>query len=116
AESWIEAVSARDGLTRGQVRLISTAEQATSSDHHLEAPWLKQRTLTELLKSTPAAWSEKFRYSSAARSAQLTTAQLAGVRKFNASADTYADLLVDPTTARAEGAAAVARAASFKWR
>ena len=32
------------------------------------------------------------------------------------SNDTYADLLVDPTNARAEGSAAVARAASAKWR
>jgi hypothetical protein len=116
AESWIQAVSARDGLTHGQVRLISTAEQATSSDRHLDAPWLKRRTLTELLKSIPAPWSEKFRYSSAARAAQLTTSQLASLRNFNTSTDTYADLLVDPTTARAEGAAAVARAASAKWR
>ena len=37
-------------------------------------------------------------------------------RKFDWSNDTYADLLVDATNARAEGSAAVARAASAKWR
>ena len=82
----------------------------------LEAPWLQQRTLSELLKSAPAAWPEKYHYSSAAQEAELTKRQLATLKKFDWSHDTYADLLVDPTNARAEGSAAVAQAASGKWR
>jgi hypothetical protein len=116
AETWIEATAARDDLAHGQVRLISTAAQAADRSPGLKAPWLKQRTLTELLRSTPTAWPMKFRYSSAARDAQLTKGQLASLRKFDSSNDTYADLLVDPTSARVEGGAAVARAASSKWR
>ena len=116
AETWIEATAARDGLAHGRVRLISTAAQAADGAQALRAPWLKPRTLSELLKSTPAAWSQKFNYSSAARDAQLTAAQLNSLRRFDWSNDTYADLLVDATTARAEGSAAVARAASAKWR
>lgn len=116
AETWIEATAGRDNLAHGRVRLISTVAQAASGPPELKAPWLKQRTLSELLKSTPAAWPMKFRYSSAARDAQLTEGQLASLRKFDASNNTYADLLVDPTSARAEGSAAVARAASSKWR
>ena len=116
AESWVEATAARDGLPHGQVRLISTAAQAANGAPELKAPWLKQRTLSELLKTTPASWSQKFRYSSGARAAQLTAGQLSSLRKFDWSNDTYADLLVDPTDARAEGSAAVARAASAKWR
>jgi hypothetical protein len=116
AESWAEATAARDGLPHGQVRLISTAAQAANGAPELKAPWLKQRTLSELLKTTPASWSQKFRYSSGARAAQLTAGQLSSLRKFDWSNDTYADLLVDPTNARAEGSAAVARAASAKWR
>jgi hypothetical protein len=116
AESWVEATAARDGLPHGQVRLISTAAQAANGAPELKAPWLKQRTLSELLKTTPASWSQKFRYSSGARAAQLTAGQLSSLRKFDWSNDTYADLLVDPTNARAEGSAAVARAASAKWR
>ena len=42
--------------------------------------------------------------------------QLNSLRRFDWSNDTYADLLVDATNARAEGSAAVARAASAKWR
>jgi hypothetical protein len=116
AETWIEATAARDGLVRGRVRLINTAAQAADGAPVPKAPWLKPRTLSELLKSTPAPWSQKYNYSDAARDAQLTTGQLNSLRKFDWSNDTYADLLVDATNARAEGSAAVARAASAKWR
>jgi hypothetical protein len=116
AESWIEAVAARDGLSHGMVQLITNAEQAAGSDPPLEAPWLKQRTLSELIKTMPAEWPQKYRYSSAALEAELSKAQLTGLRKFDSSNDTYADLLVDATNARADGGAAVARAASVKWR
>ena len=115
-ESWIEATAARDGLNHGKVRLITNAAQAKARDRNLEAPWLKQRTLTELLKATPAAWPEKYRYSSAARGRELTPGQLSSLRKFEWSQQTYGDLLVDASNARAEGTAAVARAASVKWR
>jgi hypothetical protein len=115
AESWIEAVTERDNLSRGRVRLITTAAQAAAAGP-LVAPWLEQRTLRELLKSTPAAWSIKYHYSSAAAEAELTSGQLSSLRKFDWSNDTYADLLVDATQARAEGSAAIAQAASAKWR
>jgi hypothetical protein len=115
-ETWIEATAARDNLARGHVRLISTAAQAEDGAPELKAPWLKTLTLSELLNSTPTAWSMKFNYSAAAQDAQLTKGQLTSLRKFEWSHDTYADLLVDPTNARAEGSAAVALAASAKWR
>ena len=116
AETWIEAAAAREGVISGRVRLISTAAQAADGAPLPKAPWLKPRTLSELLKATPASWSQKFNYSDAARDAQLTAGQLNSLKKFDWSNDTYADLLVDATTARAEGSAAVARAASAKWR
>jgi hypothetical protein len=116
ADSWIEAASAQDQLVRGKVRLITRAAQATGADREVAAPWLRQRTLSELLKSTPVQWPQKYRYSSGSRGAQLTAAQLASLRRFDSSSETYADLLVDATNARADGSAAVARAASFKWR
>ena len=115
-DTWIEATAARDNLARGQVRLISTAAQAADGAPELKAPWLKTLTLSELLRSTPTAWSMKFHYSEAAQDAQLTKGQLTSLSRFEWSNDTYADLLVDPTTARAEGSAAVALAASAKWR
>jgi hypothetical protein len=116
AESWLQATAARDGLAHGRVQLISTAAQAAAGAPELKAPWLKQGALSELLKTTPAPWSQKFHYSSGAQEAQLTEGQLSSLRKFDVSHDTYADLLVDPTSARAEGSAALARAASAKWR
>jgi hypothetical protein len=120
AETWIEASAARDDLAHGRVRVISTAAQAVAqaagSDQEVKAPWLQQRSLTDLLKSKPAQWPQKYRYSSAPRDAQLTIGQLSSLRKFDSSNETYADLLVDSTQARADGSAAVARAASSKWR
>jgi len=116
AESWVEATAARDGLAHGLVQLINTAAQASDGATELKAPWLQQRTLSELLKTRPAPWSQKFHYSSGAQAAQLTAGRLSSLRKFDLSNDTYADLLVDPTSARAEGSAALARAASGKWR
>ena len=115
-ESWIHATAARDGLNHGKVQLITKAAQAERNDRNLKAPWLKERTLSELLKTTPAAWAEKYHYSSAALAAELTPGQLSSLRKFDWSLKTYGDLLVDATNARAEGSAAVARAASLKWR
>jgi hypothetical protein len=115
-ESWIDATAARDGLNHGKVQLITKAAQAERNDRNLKAPWLKERTLSELLKTTPAAWAEKYHYSSAALAAELTPGQLSSLRKFDWSLKTYGDLLVDATNARAEGSAAVARAASLKWR
>jgi len=120
AETWIEASAARDNHVRGRVRLISTAAQALAEaargDQDVKAAWLAQRTLSDLLKSAPGSWSEKYNYTSAARDAQLNAAQLSSLRKFDWSNDTYADVLVDSTRARADGNAAVARAASSKWR
>ena len=71
AETWIEAAAAREGVIRGRVRLISAAAQAADGAPLPKAPWLKPRTLSELLKATPASWSQKFNYSDAAREAQL---------------------------------------------
>jgi hypothetical protein len=115
-ETWIEATTARDKLARGQVRLISTATQAADGAPEIKAPWLKPLRFSALVTSTPTAWPMKFHYSAAAEGAQLTKSQLTSLRKFEWSNDTYADLLVDPTNARAEGSAAVALAASGKWR
>jgi hypothetical protein len=115
AESWVEAATERDDLSRGKVRIITTAAQAAGATP-LEAPWLEQRTLSELLKSAPAAWQEKYHYSSAAQEAELSKGQLGSLKKFDWSYDTYADLLVDATNVRAEGSAAVAQAASLRWR
>jgi hypothetical protein len=115
-ETWIDATTARDNSAQGHVRLISTAAQAADGAPELMAPWLRTLTLSELLRSTPTAWSMKFHYGEAAQDAQLTKGQLTSLRKFEWSNDTYADLLVDPTTARVEGSAAVALAASAKWR
>jgi hypothetical protein len=50
-ESWIDATAARDGLNHGKVQLITKAAQAERNDRNLKAPWLKERTLSELLNS-----------------------------------------------------------------
>jgi hypothetical protein len=119
AETWIEASAARDDLAHGRVRLISTAAQAAAqaagNDQEVKAPWLKQRTLSDLLKSKPADGRRNIATVRRPRR-PAHQGQLSSLRKFAWSNETYADLLVDSTQARADGSAAVARAASAKWR
>ena len=76
AETWIQATTATDDTAQGRVRVITTAAQARGDDSTVDAPWLKQSTLTELLDTVPKAWNQKFRYPAAARSAELTIGQL----------------------------------------
>ena len=116
AETWIQATTATDDTAQGRVRVITTAAQARGDDSTVEAPWLEPSTLTELLDTVPKAWNQKFRYSAAARSAELTTGQLNSLNRLYQSSQTYADVLVDGATVRAAGDAAVARAASSNWR
>ena len=116
AETWIQATTATDDSAQGRVRVITTAAQARGDDSTVEAPWLEQSTLTELLDTVPKAWNQKFRYPAAARSAELTGGQLHSLNKLYQSYLTYADVLVDGAAVRTAGNAAVARAASSNWR
>jgi hypothetical protein len=114
AETWIEASTSSESATRGRVRLITSAAQATETG--AGAPWLQPSPLSALLDSTPASWSGQYHYSAAVRETELTVTQLGSLRSFNATQRTYIDLLVDRQAAEASGGAAVARAASGAWR
>ena len=114
AETWIEATSSADGATHGRVRLISNPAQ--TSQAVAGAAWLQPSSLSALLNSTPASWSQQYRYPSAIREAELTANQLGSLRRFSAAQRTYADLLVDRQAAEESASAAVARAASGGWR
>jgi hypothetical protein len=116
AETWIQATTATDDSTQGRVRVITTAAQARGDDSTVDAPWLEQGTLTELLDTVPKPWNQKFRYPAAARSAELTNGQLHSLNKLYQSYQTYADALVDGAAVRTAANAAVARAASSNWR
>ena len=89
AETWIQATTATDDTAQGRVRVITTAAQARGDDSTVDAPWLKQSTLTELLDTVPKAWNQKFRYPAAARSAELTIGQLNSLNRLYQS---YSDL------------------------
>ena len=114
AETWIEANTSSDGSTRGRVRLITNAAQATQT--YARAAWLQPSPLSTLLDSTPASWSAQYHYPAAVRETELTVTQLGTLRRFTATQRTYTDLLVDKQAAEAFGAAAVARAGSGAWR
>jgi hypothetical protein len=116
ADTWVQASGAADGVTRGQVRLVTAANQVSGDDPGLAAPWIDRTTLSDLLRGTPARWDGRLSYPDEAREAELTGGQLSTLRRFATSWSTYAELLVDGDAAEAAGQAAVARAASTAWR
>ncbi len=116
ADSWIQASTEPAGATLGHVRLISTAAQAESDDEAVKAPWFRQSTLTQLLRSTPTPWNGELRYSDSNRNKELSAAQLSELGALSRAWSTWQDLLVDRTAAKANADAAVARAASVKRR
>lgn len=116
ADTWLEASTAAPGSTHGRVRLVTSAAQAKGEDSGVDAPWITQSSLTDLLKSTPTSWDQAFHYLPASRAAELTSTQLSRLREFSLSQRSYADLLVDSNAAKAAAATAVARAASATWR
>ena len=116
SDTWIAARSAPVGSPAGRVRLISDPNQTAGTDNEVTAPWLAAATLTQLLTATPVAWSGEYRYTDNARSQELTGVQLAAARQLGDQFATYADLLVDPGTARADAAIALPRSVSLSWR
>jgi len=116
AETWVEASTADDGTAHGRVTLISSAAQAKAENADLDVPWIRDGTLADLLKATPAEWDQKYRYPESARDDELTVSQLGSLRRFAQSHRTFDDLLVEDDDAKASGDAAVARAGSGAWR
>ena len=116
AESWLQASTRPTGTTIGHVHVVSTAAQAGSDEGAVRAPWVKQTSLSELLRSTPAEWDGVLHYSDTDRERELEDGQLDAVTRLSTSWATWQDLLVDPSSARAAANAAVARAASVRLR
>ena len=115
-DTWIQASSTPVGSAGGRVRLITEPDQAKGDQVDVAAPWITRGTLTDLLKTKPVSWDQKFRYSDDARTAELTGAQLNRVRTLNNSLKAYVDLLADSDDVREETPSQVARAASSAWR
>ena len=115
-DTWIEASSIPKGSAGGRVRLITEPDQAQGDQVDVAAPWITRGPLTELLKTNPVSWNQKFRYSDEARATELTTPQLDRVRALNNSRKAYADLLADSDDVREDTPPLVARAASAAWR
>jgi hypothetical protein len=116
AESWLQATTSPPGTTLGHVRVIRTEAQAEAETDSVQAPWMKHATLTQLLRSTPAVWDRQPHYTSSNHAKELDGAQLAGLGSLGKSWATWQDLLVDPSAAKASASAALARAASIKFR
>ncbi len=116
SDTWIAARSAPAGSPAGRVRLISDPNQTAGADNEVAAPWLAAATLTQLLTATPVAWSGEYRYTDKARGNELTGTQLVAARQLSEQFTTYADLLVEPKSARAEAAIALPRSVSLSWR
>jgi hypothetical protein len=116
AETWLEASTAPPDSTLGRVRLITSGAQTQGDDTAITAPWIKRGTLSQLLRSRPAAWDQRLSYSKAARAAELNASQLRAIKGLGQDWATYLDLLVNPGATRLTAGAAMARASSSRWR
>ena len=116
ADTWLQAADAPEGVTRGRVRLVTATNQIQDDDPGVEAPWMVPTTLSDLLSGTPAPWDGELVYPEQARDDELTTGQLASLRRLTASWSAYREVLVDGGSVERSGQAAVARAASVGWR
>ncbi len=116
ADTWIQATTSAPGSTLGRVRVITNAAQAEGDDGSQEVPWMKRSPLSTLLRSTPAPWSKKLRYTSAMSRAELSAAWLFDTADLARSYDTYAELLAEPTQAETAADRALARSVSAVWR
>lgn len=116
ADTWVETTSVPPGVARGRVRMVTSVQELTGEDAGVEAPWVTDSTLSQLLKGKPEAWDHTYTYPDVARGHELTAAQLAALGALERDEATYADLLANGEQAKVEGNAAVARAASAAWR
>lgn len=116
ADSWIEATTAPEGSTLGRLRVITTAAQAVGDSAEVATPWMQRTTLTRLLEHTPTAWDGALTYSDDQRAAELTGEQLDTMQELTTDLQTYVDLFVDPTRAKAQADLTLGRISSGWWR
>ncbi|HEU5484993.1 MAG TPA: DUF6049 family protein, partial [Microlunatus sp.] len=116
SDTWIAAKSAAEGSPAGRVRLVTEPSQSAGADNEVSAPWFTAATLTQLLDARPVAWSGEYRYTDNAAEGELSSAQLNAAGRLSGQFDIYADLLVDPTSARTEATIALPRSVSLSWR
>jgi hypothetical protein len=116
AETWLEASTAPPDSTLGRVRLVTSPAQAQGEDTSISVPWIKRGTLSQLLRSRPAAWDQRLSYSKAARAAELNANQVRAIQRLGQDWNTYTDLLAYPGATRVTAGAALARASSSRWR
>ncbi|WP_152365095.1 hypothetical protein [Microlunatus speluncae] len=115
SETWLQASTEDLDRTLGQVRLITTPEEA-STEQQLAAPWLRQIPLADLLRQPPERLTDEPRYPKAAQAAELDHDELRRVDDLAEAYQTYVDLLVDPAEARTDADAAVLKSVSATWR
>jgi hypothetical protein len=115
SETWLQASTEKPDESLGQVRLITTPDEARTAQQ-LAAPWLRQIPLADLLEQRPVRLTDEPRYPKAAQAAELDHGQLRRVDDLAETYETYVDLLVDPAEARRVADAALAKSVSATWR
>lgn len=112
AESFLISLSEPGATT---VRVIDTAD-AAAADGGPDPAWTVRRTLPDLLRTQPAAWSGELAYSETQRDAELTEPRVEVLREVATNYQAYLRMLVDPEPASRSMDAALARSASSWWR
>lgn len=112
AESFLISLSEPGATT---VRVIDTAD-AASADGGPDPAWTARRTLPDLLRTPPAAWSGELAYAESHRDDELTEPRVEVLREVATNYQAYLQMLVDPEPASRTMDAALARSASSWWR
>lgn len=115
SDTWLQASTEKPDESLGQVRLITTPDEARTAQQ-LAAPWLRQIPLADLLEQRPVRLTDEPRYPKAAQAAELDHGDLRRVDDLAEAYETYVDLLVDPAKARPDADAALAKSVSATWR
>jgi hypothetical protein len=117
AESWVLGQADSPAKEVQQVVLVDSAEEATLVQSVVSAaPWITTEPLSRLLRSQPAGWPQRYRYPRSTQGRELSSAQLADVRRLRTTQTTFMQLLVNPEDIRRQARAAAAAAASSHWR
>ncbi|HEY9294211.1 MAG TPA: DUF6049 family protein [Microlunatus sp.] len=116
ADTYIDSVSGEPASTLGRLRVVDSADAANSETAVQNAPWLKARSVGDLLTDPPTPLRDKLNYPASARDDELNDRQLHRIDRLTADLTTYQHVLARPGNIAALTDQSGARAASAGWR
>ncbi|SDS73505.1 hypothetical protein SAMN04489812_2847 [Microlunatus soli] len=115
ADSYVDSVSGEPASSLGRLRLVSDADQAVSANATLQAPWLKPRSVKDLLTDRATPLGNNLHYPDTVRAEEFNPRQLRRLDRLQQNLQTYSDLLGQSSADTLIGQS-LPRAASLSWR